>query len=252
MILEALNYLATWPLTTADHRSSIRYSVNLWSRASRCAKDWAAHEDNSKRAMLSAIADLKQTRTAVVLGSGLLRDVPIVELAKTFDTVVLVDLVHLASVRAWLRIKGLHNVRSIERDLSGFDALIAGREAQPLDFLRQVPYLDFVASANLLSQIGRGAKRRLEASGQPAMEPVAQLARTHIDGLQNLPCRTCLITDIAYGLIDRTGQQHESFDLLYGAEPPMHSAQWDWPVVPLGEESPDYRIVHTVIAAIHG
>ncbi len=50
------------------------------------------------------MAGLRQKRTAVVLGSGLLRDVPIEELSENFDTVVLVDLVHLASVRLWLRL----------------------------------------------------------------------------------------------------------------------------------------------------
>jgi hypothetical protein len=49
------------------------------------------------------MAGLRQKRTAVVLGSGLLRDVPIRELAAAFDTVVLIDLVHVASVR--LRMK---------------------------------------------------------------------------------------------------------------------------------------------------
>ena len=37
MILEALNYAATWPLTRAEHRAFIRSSVNLWARANRCA-----------------------------------------------------------------------------------------------------------------------------------------------------------------------------------------------------------------------
>ena len=141
MILEALNYAITWPLTTPGHRPFIRSSVNLWARARRCAVDWHAHEENSKAAMLAAIAELRQRRTAVVLGSGLLRDVPIEALCRAFDTVVLVDLVHLASVRTWLRLKGLTNVRLIERDLSGFDQLAEGKEADPLGFLRQFPAL---------------------------------------------------------------------------------------------------------------
>jgi len=40
MILEALNYAVTWPLTTPGHRPFIRSSVNLWARARRCAADW--------------------------------------------------------------------------------------------------------------------------------------------------------------------------------------------------------------------
>jgi hypothetical protein len=250
MITEALLYAATFPLTGKAHRKFIRSSVNLWSRAGRCARDWAEHEEMSRNAIRAATAGLRQKRTAVVLGSGLLRDVPINELAKDFDTVVLVDLVHLASVRLWPAVKGYRNVRLIERDLSGYDDLAAGREPEPLSFLRNVPYLDFVVSANLLSQIGRGAKRRHEAeAGRMPEDTVERLIAAHLAGLSGLSCPSCLVTDIAYAVIDRNGKTHEEADLLHGVSPPPVNATWTWPVAPLGEESKDYRIEHKVIAA---
>ncbi|OWV71931.1 hypothetical protein ATY77_10340 [Rhizobium sp. R634] len=250
MIAEALLYAATWPLTGKAHRKFIRYSVNLWSRAGRCALDWAEHEEMSRNAIRAATAGLRQKRTAVVLGSGLLRDVPIEELARDFDTVVLVDLVHLASVRLWLSAKGYRNVRLIERDLSGYDELAAGKEPEPLGFLRSVPYLDLVVSANLLSQIGRGVKRRYETAtgGMPA-DTVERLIAAHLAGISGLTCRHCLVTDIAYAVIDRNSKIHEEADLLDGVLPPPAKAAWTWPVAPLGEESRDYRIEHKVIAA---
>jgi hypothetical protein len=250
MILEALQYAATWWVTTAENRPYIRYSVNLWSRARRCAKDWAEHEAKTKAAILQAAASITPRRTVVVLGSGLLRDVPIVELSRTFDTVVLVDLVHVASVRGWTIVKRLKNVKFIERDLSGYEDLKAGKPLEPLGFLRGVPYLDLVVSANLLSQIGMGAKKRLdkEPVGTMPEDRVPQLIRAHLDGLAHVPAKTCLITDITFEVIDRTGNVHEHSDLLAGIAPPIAAARWDWPVVPLGEESKDYRIVHKVIA----
>ncbi|ACI53761.1 hypothetical protein [Rhizobium leguminosarum] len=250
MITEALLYAATWPLTGKPHRKFIRYSVNLWSRAGRCAPDWAEHETMSRNAIRAATADLRQKRTAVVLGSGLLRDVPIDELAGAFDTVVLVDLVHLASVRLWLGAKGYRNVRLIERDLSGYDDLAAGKEPEPLGFLRSVPYLDFVVSANLLSQIGRGVKRRCEAeAGRMPDDTVERLIAAHLAGLSGFSCRNCLVSDIAYAVIDRNGKTHEEADLLHGVPAPPSKAAWIWPVAPLGEESRDYRIEHKMIAA---
>lgn len=250
MIAEALQYLATSALTGRAQRRFVRYSVNLWSRAGRCSREWAAHEANSKDAIRAAISGLSQRRTAVVLGSGLLRDVPIEDLAKSFDTVVLVDLVHLASVRLRLKRKSYRNVRLIERDLSGYDDLKAGKDAEPLGFLRSVPYLDFVVSANLLSQIGRGVKRRYEAetSGMPE-DTVERLIAAHIGGLADLPCRTCLVTDISYAVIDRTGKVSEEADLMHGVTMPEAKASWDWPVAPFGEENRDYQIVHRVIVA---
>ncbi len=249
MIAEAALYLASLPVTSKPYRRFIRSSVNLWSRARRCRKDWAEHERRSRQAVLDAIADLRQRRTAVVLGSGLLRDVPIEALAKSFDTVVLVDLVHLASVRIRLRARGCRNVRLVERDLSGYDDLAAGGTPEPLAFLRRVPYLDFVVSANLLSQIGLGVKHRLETEPSGGMPDAgARLIAAHIEGLSNLPCRTCLVTDISYAVIDRSGKTRETADLLQGVTPPAARDRWTWPVAPLGEESRDYRIEHEVIA----
>lgn len=250
MILEALNYAASWPITLPAHRPYIRSSVNLWSRAHRCARHWAEHEANCKAAILSAIDGLRQRRTAVVLGSGLLRDVPAVELAKRFDTVVLVDLVHLASTRAWIAMKGVKNIRLIERDLSGFEQLATGQQPEPLSFLRQVPYLDFVVSANLLSQIGLGVKKRLEIlpEGDMPADKLKTLIAAHLDDLRNIAATTCLLTDIAYSVVDRAGETLETVDLLHGVEVPDPDARWDWPVVPLGEQSADIQVIHRVIA----
>ncbi|MFN3719758.1 MAG: hypothetical protein ACK4UW_12725 [Rhizobium rhizophilum] len=247
MILEALNYAASWPLTSAAHRPFIRSSVSLWARANRCATGWAEHERRTKAAILAAAEGCRHRRTVVVLGSGLLRDVPVMELSRLFNTVVLVDLVHLASVRSWLTVKRLKNVRLIERDLSGLDALLAGQPAEPLAFLRQVPYLDLVVSANLLSQIGIGAGRRLD--GQADKGPLLrQVIGAHVEGLAQVSAETCLVTDISYTVIDRSEGRHETVDLMHGAYLGDVRAEWDWPVIPFGEESRDYQILHHVIA----
>lgn len=247
MILEALNYAASRPLTSAAHRPYIRSSVNLWARANRCASAWAEHERRTKAAILERAAQCRQRRTAVVLGSGLLRDVPVTELSRLFDTVVLVDLVHLASVRCWVAMKGLKNVRLIERDLSGLDTLLAGQPLEPLSFLRQVPYLDLVVSANLLSQIGIGASRRLADRADKA-PLVRQVITAHVEGLAQIPAEACLVTDVSYTVIDRAGGRHETVDLMHGVDPGPARESWDWPVIPFGEESRDYQILHEVIA----
>jgi hypothetical protein len=247
MILEALNYAASWPLTSAAHRPSIRSSVNLWARANRCATAWAEHERQTKAAILAAADGCRQRRTVVVLGSGLLRDVPVLELSRLFDTVVLVDLVHLASVRSWLSVKRLKNIRLIERDVSGLDALFANQPLEPLAFLRQVPYLDLVVSANLLSQIVIGAAQRLDGQADKGAL-LRQVIGAHVEGLAQVSAETCLVTDVSYTVIDRSGGRHETVDLMHGADLGPARAEWDWPVIPFGEESRDYQILHHVIA----
>ncbi|WP_337266201.1 hypothetical protein [Oryzifoliimicrobium ureilyticus] len=251
MIAEALLYAATLPLTKPEHRRFIRSSVSLWSRAGRCRKQWADHEKNTRSAILSAMASLPRRRTAVVLGSGLLRDVPIRQLAAAFDTVVLIDLVHLAHVRLRLRHPRYRHVRLIEQDLSGFSAYVSEGSLDPLGFLRNVPYLDFVVSANLLSQIGRGIMRKLgeDADNNAPPDTLTKLLRAHIDALQQAPWKTCLVSDVSYAVIDRNGNRQDEEDLLYGLTVPGAKAGWYWPVVPFGEESADYQIIHKVVAS---
>ena len=249
MLTEAIQYAATSLVMPKEFRPFIRSSVSLWSRAGRCAKDWAAHEENCKAFIRETMAGMRERRTCVVLGSGLLRDVPIDDLAAKFDTVVLVDLVHLASVRMRLKAQRFRNVRLILRDISGFDDAVAGRVAEPLSFLRQVPYLDLVVSANILSQIGVGSKRRLEAEDNPARYDILErLVRAHLDGLAALPCKTALITDTAYRVADRKSRMLEEADLLCGVPVPAAKRAWTWPVAPYGELSKDYQAVHDVIA----
>jgi hypothetical protein len=249
MILEAIQYAATVPVTPSEFRPFIRSSVNLWSRANRCAKAWAPHEESCKAFVREAIEGMRQRRTAVVLGSGLLRDVPILDLAKAFDTVVLVDLVHLASVRTRIRSRRLDNIRLISRDLSGLTEALTGRTPEPLSFLRQVPYLDLVVSANILSQIGVGARRQLAQTRHGDADAiVSTLIKAHLDGLSALPCRTALVTDISYRVTDRGGAVLEEADLLCGVPAPVARREWSWTVAPYGELARDREAVHRVIA----
>lgn len=249
MILEAIQYAATTLVTPREFRPFIRSSLGLWGRAGRCAKAWSAHEENCHAFIRETSAPMKQRRTAVVLGSGLLRDVPIVALSKSFDTVVLVDLVHLASVRAWIRTKRLSNIRLISRDLSGLADALAGNAPEPLAFLRQVPYLDLVVSANIVSQIGVGCRRHLEHSSHVAPDAIiSQLIRAHLDGLSAQPCKTVLLTDISYEVTDRQGEVIEADDLFCGVPVPQAKQSWDWPVAPFGEIGRDRQAVHRVIA----
>lgn len=250
MILEAIHYAATFAVTPREFRPHIRYSINLWARAKRCTQDWKVHEENCKRSILGRAAKLKQRRTAVVLGSGLWRDVPVRELCRLFDTVVLIDLVHPASVKLEQSFRKLKNLRFVYRDLSGYEDATQDRPCEPLGFLRLVPYLDFVVSANVLSQIGTGARDRLSKHGMEdrQQDVLPKLIKAHMDGLENLPCAVCLLTDIDYTVIDRNGNTHETVNLLYGVTPPAPVSDWVWPVVPLGEESRDSKVVHKVIA----
>lgn len=251
MILEALNYAATWPLTPAPFRPFVASSVSLSSRANRCRAAWAEHEERCRTEIAGAIGAIGQRRTCVVLGSGLLRDVPADLLSQRFDTVVLVDLVHLATVRARLHAKRLGNVRLVHRDLSGLDEARTGSLVEPLAFLRTVPYLDLVISANLLSQIGVGAERHLARQGvtEEAAEPIiARLIAAHVEGLGRLACPAILLTDTGFEIVTQTGTVQDGRDLMHGVALPTPLAAWTWPVAPFGEIGKIHGFIHRVVA----
>lgn len=249
MLLEAINFAASYALTPRLVAGEIHSSVNLWARARRCARDWAAHEALCQAFVGKAIDALPQRRVAVVLGSGLLRDVPIEALSKAFDEVRLYDLQHLASVRAWAFLKGLRNLTFVSQDLSGYGALKADSTSvpHPPAFLNEIPGLDLVVSANLLSQIGVGIGRLAKAEGMPD-DTVPRLIRAHVDGLAALRARTCLLTDVSYEIIGKSGQVLERDDLMHGAALPAAEAEWRWTVAPYGELDPSYQAVHRVVA----
>lgn len=227
MIAEALNFAASWLISGRRKTAEINSSVRLRARANRCARAWAEHEANCKTFIRAHMPE--RGRVAVVLGSGLLRDVPVGELAAAFGEVRLYDLQHLASVRISVFAKGLRNLRFLERDL-----------AAGLDFLRGDPDIDLVISANLLSQLGVAAERMgLDTAGVIA---------AHVDGLRAAPGRKLLLTDVAFDLVLKSGAIIERHDLMHGVSLPEPEASWPWPVAPIGEIDPAYEAVHRVVA----
>jgi hypothetical protein len=227
MILEALNFVATWAISGRRRAGEINSSVRLWARARRCSRDWAEHEANCKAFVRAHMPE--RGRVAVVLGSGLLRDVPVEALAGAFDEVRLYDLQHLASVRLWAKAKGLGNLRFLHRDLS-----------DGLGFLRDDGAIDLVISANLLSQLGVAAER----AGGDAAKVIAD----HLDGLRAAPGRRLLLTDRAFEIVLKDGRVSERHDLMHGVALPESSETWNWPVSPYGEMDPGYKAVHRVVA----
>jgi hypothetical protein len=224
MILEALNFLATWAVSKRRKAGEINASVRLWARAGRCARDWAEHEGNCKAFVAAHMPE--SGRVAVVLGSGLLRDVPVEALSRAFREVRLYDLQHLASVRCWAFMKGLRNLRFLQWDLS-----------EGLDVLGD-PEIDLVISANLLSQLGVAAAR----------VDAATVIAAHLDGLLMAPGRRLLLTDVGYEFVLRNGTVAERHDLMHGVALPTPDKTWPWPVAPFGELDPAYKAVHQVAA----
>lgn len=223
-------YLRSLWGTPASFRRYLIDAVGLWSRGERQARAWTPHLNKTLAVLDTTIDDIASRRTVAVLGAGPLFDVPLESLARTFERVLLIDLAHLASTDT--RVRRSPNVERVWRDLA------PQGDADPLGFLREIHGLDWVISVNLLSQIGRAAAEGTERGAITA----------HLGGLSRLDVPVTLITDIDYRVFDRAGTLLEDEDLMHGVPLPAPEARWLWEVAPLGEEAPDTRRVHTVVA----
>lgn len=203
--------------------------------------------------MKSVIETLPQRRTVVVLGSGLVHDVPLDLLCTTFQRVLLVDAVHLPMVK-W-RMRSRARVGLLTRDLTGLSGVISGASTArtpPLADLSADEEIDLVVSANLLSQLPLGVETLIEGgSAAAARLPPGAATRTiewHLEDLAAFSCRICLLTDVIMHGEDQTGRIVETLDLMRGRAMPPPDDSWDWPVAPFGEIEHGVKYVHRVHA----
>lgn len=251
MLAEALKYAAARLRGQGDPHGHLAQQVAIWARHKRHSAAWQPHLDRARALALASARACPEhaRRTALVLGPGLLLDVPLDELAALFTTVVLADMAFVPEVRA--KAARLGNVQTLEVDLTGRLGLLAGAGGGTssgngpgttsglAQLAARLPELDFAYSANLLSQLPLFALGALPP-GLPGMgqeqraQLAAELVRQHLDGLAALPCPTCLVTDVTErGL--RQGALDYEVDLLFGVEPGLTGERWTWNLAPDGE-----------------
>jgi hypothetical protein len=88
----------------------------------------------------------------------------------------------------------------------------------------------------------------MKGDQRAAADVIPRLLQAHLDGLSALPAASCLLTDVSYEVIDKSGHVLERDDLMHGVTLPECEAEWLWPVAPFGELDPNYRAVHRVVA----
>jgi hypothetical protein len=253
MLAEMLLYRLTRAQPWAETLGYREGAVRLWSRAGRCAVAWKPHLDRCRAEILAGAEACARRRTAMILGSGVLADVPLRELAGLFEKLVLVDVAHLPTI-SW-RAKRCGNVRCEIADLSGIaEALVRSPERPwPVPGSRyglDDPTVDFVVSLNLVSQMPLGPCEYIEAKlGLPegaADDYGKAIVEAHFAHLSAFDGRVLVLGDRARLYLDKTGKVFDRDDPLYGAALPPVDAEWDWDVAPLGEQSRDYAIRNRV------
>lgn len=219
----------------------VRQSGLLHARSCRCRAAWAPHLENARGVVRAAAGATRRRGHAVVLGSGLLDDVPLATLAGAFERVSLMDTVHPWPARLLARRYPHVGFKTAE-----ISAGLTG------DWAEVCADADLIVSANLLSQLPIVPLDAYEARGCEAPSHLGRhIIETHLaalDGLARAAERVCLITDTVQRTEDRAGLTTDSLDLMFGVALPRPEAAWDWEIAPFGEVGRRHRLVHRVHA----
>lgn len=258
MLAEALLYALARLGGQQNPHGHLTELVGIWARHRRQRQAWAEHLTRARVMCLKAAEACVERRTALVLGAGLVLDVPLEQLSALFRQVVLADLAFLPGTVRLAR--SLGNVELVHADISAcMDALpeaeaLAARVPAPRpDLSLGLRELDFVYSANLLSQLPLYALAALRKRS-PAPEPeeleafAASLVRAHLEALRILPCPACLVTDTLERGYRSDRLEYET-DLLYGVPLDAPAESWTWRLAPRGEAYPDLDVERLVLGA---
>ncbi len=255
MLREAFEYLTT-PCDPIPRRMGyLAEMVALGARHRRQRRAWAPHVAACRRFMAQATGRVPPGGRALVVGSGLLIEVPLDRLATRFDEVLLLDLLHARSVRR--RAARLPNVRLLTVDVTGCLAPLAAaldagtglptRFAPPsLDLGR----IDLALSCNLLSQLPLlpldAIERHAPATPQPERQAFAQrLTRDHLDWLCGVAASASLFSDTESLWLDQ-GIVVEREESVWGLSLPAPDMSWLWDIAPAPEQHPRHDLRHSV------
>lgn len=227
-------------------------SLQVQARFRRCRRAWEPHLAATRSAILRAADGCAERRTALILGAGLLHDIPLRELSATFREVILSDIVFPWSSRvAAARFKNVHCIQAdVTETIHGLsrDPRVPLPRSQPTRFLGE-PALDFTVSVNLLSQLPVIPKRYLRRGDCAEVEAWSHhIQAAHLDYLRQLPGRVAIITDTGGMQRDSSGAIVERWDNLHGLELPAPDATWEWNLAPAPEADP--HLDHLVRVAV--
>ena len=257
MLIEQIENICTrcpWHLRAMGF---LREAIGIRSRYRRCRIHWQEHVDRCRAIILQGVQRCEQKRKAVVLGAGLLHDVPLEELSASFRDVLLVDIVHPLYSR-W-RTRRFPNVHRVTADVTNTVRelyWVADEPDKPLpksrpDLFLDDPEIDFTVSINLLSQL---PCMPLGYLTWHAAHPVAarddyarDVIRAHMEYLDRLPGKVVLITDIERLKIDMMRRVVEKKDLLFGLSLPKPGEEWEWKLAPCPEADRRHHFYRRVV-----
>ncbi len=203
-------------------------------------ENWEPHLQNTRRFALQAMRG-KERKSAAVLGSGWLLDVPIEEFARRFEKVYLFDIRHPASVKK--QIRALKNVELRECDISEFAYPTCDyakryrnkKDRPPVDSVLPKADLDFtgfdfVFSCNILNQLDillvDYLSEYFSLNDEETLSFRKNIQQHHVD---MLPCgKSCIVADCEEIVYDKTGREISRKQTVHCPTIFSNAERWTW------------------------
>jgi len=247
MIKEFLKKILTPCDASVKELGHLTEIIAIESRYERQKKFWEPHLKNSRDFILKEATKSPLKKRINILGAGILLDIPIDELEKKFEEIVLIDIVFLPQIK-W-RFKNHPQIKFIQMDVSGVvDLIYKDKSSLPKPILPQLPFADVTVSANLLSQLPLLPMEYLKTEDRSWGKLIIEKHLELIKKSSPLSLLLCETNQIYY---DRQEKVIENNDMLFGVELPRTKNEWIWNIAPLGEASRDYSIRGTVKAIVY-
>jgi hypothetical protein len=247
MLLDLVTHLTTSCSPYVRRLGYLDETIAMRGRYRRNRTAWQPHLDNTYAFVLAVAEKIRNRSKVVVLGSGLLLDVPLAELATMFGEVVLMDVVCLPEVRR--QIKGYGNVSFVEHDVTNIaERLYRNRQQGVLELPKAVPApseidkcAGLVISLNILSQLwviprSYAAKQRPGFPHDQVEDWSRQIVESHYASLRSMSCDVCLVADHEFVKRDKSGSIISRASTLYGLVLPEPDALWTWNIDPGGND----------------
>jgi len=256
MLVEFFKYLSTPCPRPVREMGYLKEMIGLAARQRRCQEYWSPHLEASRDLIVEAARSCPKRRRAVVLGSGLLFDIPLQELSELFEHVVLVDILHMPGVRKV--VAGFDNVDLLQHDIASVVEPMYRqvKESTPLPLPNpDLPLdgADLVVSANVVSQLPVIPVEFAGRAGKHSAAGLSVLAKTLIEGhlaaLVDFPGAVCLITEVEHQTL-ASGDVLSRRDPLMGVTVPIQLGTsrrfWDWDFAPRPERHKSHDVRYKV------
>ena len=264
MLAELFRYWTTFAPERVRKHGYLKRLIELEFRHARNEHAWADHILSCRTFIVEAADKCPKQGTAVVLGSGLLLEVPLRSLAERFDRVYLVDMFHMPAVR--VEAKKHFNVKLLYGDITGIFAMMAegdypgGSIPAPEPRIPHLKDADLIVSANCLTHLSPPIcayldhARHLTEFDQDRL--TLQIMTAHVDAIANDATGVgAIITDSERFVLagDRVVSRR---DLIPGLHFPdtasrAHNLEWQWLMSPAGEDHETHDIEHTVVTRLY-